>query len=526
VQTLNCLPIRSIVILVLFCTAACSWAQGTHPEWRGLLASLQFQGQPVKGVYFFPGEGDNSRPVYTAHPTLSDDLHWNSAPESRTRVMSRIAAAHVNTVVMSYWSNMPQWSPMALTVKDGLSVPGVVEAVQNLPLVVMPAIESGFDPSHPQIPHFNFQNDFPHPQGSGTLAPGLIQRIGWLVQMFRNDMNRWAQIYDLNGEARYAINILHACSDQEGLNDAAFASGFGAVAAQIEVQYRIKVGFTLDTIGSGCRYIAFPARAGAALKAQPAVLAVMGFESEVFSGKLVPHDNNRSNLPNLAAWKRAALNDWVATGMPIILDVSNGYDGHLVFADSSGSFWGDNLGGTDDRWRNWMSELKNPGVKGIVMDTWNGYTEGYAAVPTREHGVTVYDWLTDLLEPDPRVCSHMHYVNGVRTFRVYGAICDKWVQLGGDLGYGRPLSNEEPTQYGRRSTFADGKGIYWSAATNAHELHGLIYQAYIQHGSDGGCLGLPVSDEEANGSGGRINRFQHGTITWKQGDRAAAIHCH
>lgn len=119
----------------------------------------------------------------------------------------------------------------------------------------------------------------------------------------------------------------------------------------------------------------------------------------------------------------------------------------------------------------------------------------------------------------------MHYVNGVRTFRVYGAICDKWVQLGGDLSFGRPVSNEEPTQHGRRSTFADGKGIYWSPATNAHELHGLIHKAYIDHGSDGGCLGLPVSDEEVDNGGGRINRFQHGTITWKQGDRAAVIHC-
>jgi hypothetical protein len=166
--------------------------------------------------------------------------------------------------------------------------------------------------------------------------------------MFGGKMNRWAQIYGLNGEARYAINILHACSDQRGLNDAAFASGFGAV----EAQYRIKVGFTLDTIGDGCGYNAFPASAGPALKAQPAVLAIMGFESEVFSGKLVPHDNNRSNLPNLAAWKRRALNDLVATGVPMILDVSNGYDGHLVFANSPGSFWGDNAGATDDRWRN------------------------------------------------------------------------------------------------------------------------------------------------------------------------------
>src|ERR1039458_999677 len=84
---------------------------------------------------------------------------------------------------------------------------------------------------------------------------------------------------------------------------AVVVSGVGAVAAQIEAQYRIKVGFTLDTIGGGCGYIASPGRAGAALKAQPAVLAIMGFESEVFSGKLVPHDNNRSNPPNPAAGK-------------------------------------------------------------------------------------------------------------------------------------------------------------------------------------------------------------------------------
>jgi hypothetical protein len=57
---------------------------------------------------------------------------------------------------------------------------------------------------------------------------------------------------------------------------------------------------------------------------------------------------------------------------------------------------------SDDRWRNWLSELKSSGIKGIVMDTWNGYTEGYAAVPSREHGAIVYNWLTDLLEPDPR----------------------------------------------------------------------------------------------------------------------------
>jgi hypothetical protein len=517
-------------LLAIFCfglallSAPC-WAQALHPELRGLLASENFQGQPVKGVYFFAGNGDNSNPFYTSHPLLLDDLQWNNEPRTQALVMGRIAAAHANTVVMSYWSNMPQWSPMAVTVQNGLTVPApeILGAILNMPLTIMPALESGSSPD-PKVPQWRFQSDFPHPAGNVAWAPGLMQRVGWLLSAFQNHMNRWAQVYDRNGEARYAINIVHACSDEQGIDDAGFAAAFGAVATQIQARYKIKIGFTLDTIGQTCGYIASPKKAGPLLNAQPAVLAVMGFEAEVFSGKLVPHDNNRSNLANLAAWKRAAMNDWVATGVPVILDVSNGYDGHLIFGNSPGSFWGDNLLATDDRWRNWVSELKNPGIKGIVMDCWNGYTESYAAVPTREHGFTVYNWLTDLLEPDPRTCSHMHYVNGVRTFRVYGAICDKWVQLGGDLAYGRPLSNEQPSAHGRVSKFDSGKAIYWSVSTNAHELHGLIDKAYSDAGADASCLGLPISDEEPNG-GGRINRFEHGTITWNPGDADGAVHC-
>src|SRR5918998_5060565 len=99
----------------------------THglPERRALLASPGVDGQPVKGVYFFPGESQGNVELYTTHPLNPDDKRWNSDPTSRTRVMDRMVAAHVNTVVMSYWSNMPQWSPMAL---DPTSLRGVLDA--------------------------------------------------------------------------------------------------------------------------------------------------------------------------------------------------------------------------------------------------------------------------------------------------------------------------------------------------------------------------------------------------------------
>ena len=88
------------------------------------------------------------------------------------------------------------------------------------------------------------------------------------------------------------------------------------------------------------------------------------------------------------------------------------------------------------------------------MDTWNGYTERYAAVPTREHLYVVPHWLTDLLEPHPRIYSHMHCVSGQATHRVYGAICEKWVQLGADRSFGAP--NRRTANSARKSLLLCG----------------------------------------------------------------------
>jgi hypothetical protein len=237
-----------------------------------------------------------------------------------------------------------------------------------------------------------------------------------------------------------------------------------------------------------------------------------------------PVDNNRSNLTALIDWKAAALRDWVATGVPVIYDVSSGYDGRLVFRGGGTFFWGDNADYTDDRWRNALSQFKGNGIAGITFNTWNGYTEGFAAVPTVEHGTTIYNWLTDLYEPDPRVCSHMHYANGQRTHRAFGAICEKWVSLGGDRGLlGPPTSGEQASARGRGSHFARGS-IFWSGGTGAHEVHGLIRDAYGESRWDAGCLGLPTSDEE-DGGGGRQARFQGGVITWTRGAPRAQVRC-
>ena len=47
-------------------------------------------------------------------------------------------------------------------------------------------------------------------------------------------------------------------------------------------------------------------------------------------------------------------------------------------------------------------------------------------------------------------------------------IYEKWLQLGGDRGFGAPASEELPSTLGRKQYFADGKAIYWSGPTGAH----------------------------------------------------------
>jgi uncharacterized protein with LGFP repeats len=45
------------------------------------------------------------------------------------------------------------------------------------------------------------------------------------------------------------------------------------------------------------------------------------------------------------------------------------------------------------------------------------------------------------------------------------------------------------------------------------------------NGADGGCLGLPLSDEEPWGSG-RVSQFERGRIEWKPGWDRGRITCY
>ncbi|HEY5924294.1 MAG TPA: hypothetical protein VIV11_21605 [Kofleriaceae bacterium] len=100
-------------------------------------------------------------------------------------------------------------------------------------------------------------------------------------------------------------------------------------------------------------------------------------------------------------------------------------------------------------------------------------------------------------------------------FEVHGLIRDKWKELGWEAGLlGYPITDETgtPDGVGRYNVFQGGS-LYWSPATGAHEVHGVIRDKYAELGWETGQLGYPTSDEYAV-TDGRRSDFEHGSITW------------
>jgi hypothetical protein len=99
----------------------------------------------------------------------------------------------------------------------------------------------------------------------------------------------------------------------------------------------------------------------------------------------------------------------------------------------------------------------------------------------------------------------------------------KWLQLGGAdglLGIPRTPETTTPDGLGRFVHFDNGS-IYWSSATGAHEIHGLIRDHWAQLGWEQGTLGYPISDEQPAGTDHRFSDFENGVVYWASGEPAA-----
>ncbi|HXC96341.1 MAG TPA: hypothetical protein VNU92_11620 [Edaphobacter sp.] len=368
---------------------------------RGRIGNPNFTGSRVRGVFFFAGNWKFGPPqqavfhpfygatfipenasLFTLHPRDPAHLGWSESKIKRIFALDSIQQSGANTVIMSYWGEPSSdrwrfWAPMqtATGAHDEL----FDEAVGR-PLLIMPAIESAAAAGNSNS--YFFSQDFPGTPESP--APALVAQVNDLVNRYLINpkdpkyADHWLQLFDRNGVARYAINLLHVASAQLASNaDSVFAAGFDRVADLVFEQTGVRVGFTLDVLVDGDTYVAIPESAGSWLEKTDAVLAIQGFIPEIAS------DGHEFGF-KLDYWRT-----WLATGIPVFFDVSPGYNTKVFKRDP----YGDNL-----EWRDGLSSAWSDSFTGIVFNAWNGYTEGFAAMPTVEHEDTDWNWIQQLFD--------------------------------------------------------------------------------------------------------------------------------
>jgi hypothetical protein len=106
---------------------------------------------------------------------------------------------------------------------------------------------------------------------------------------------------------------------------------------------------------------------------------------------------------------------------------------------------------------------------------------------------------------------------------IHGAIRAKWASMGMETGLGYPANDETRTLdgVGRHNQFSRGgnmSSIFWSPATGAHAVFGAIRAKWAELGWERSKLGYPTTDEKGTSDGvGRYNHFSGsggGSIFW------------
>jgi hypothetical protein len=375
---------------------------------RGKLANPGFENQRIKTTLFFAGQAKDgsyrydcqygpNTDLYTVVPLDAGHLQWSESDANKDFALESMVEAGINVVTMSSWgeSFLPcdvGWAPYAPMQTAPAAHDELFNAAVRKQLLIMPLIESRGD--------WAFRDEFPY-WVDGRVAPGTVSQIKELVNRYVTEApsewkDRWARVYDRNGEPRYAIVIIQASSNRLAPNaHSDYAAGFDLIAKEIEdATGGIKVGFFIDALPPGTnapgQFRPSPETTGPYLHDADSILGIQCFVPEVWVGT--------EDLGYLINWKRDFSQRWSQTGIPLIMDISPGYDNRLVFPRTPLVF------GFNDLWKNALTTLVGDfGSNGLVFNSWNGYTEGMVAVPMQRMfddpsccNAVFYDWFKSL----------------------------------------------------------------------------------------------------------------------------------
>lgn len=108
---------------------------------------------------------------------------------------------------------------------------------------------------------------------------------------------------------------------------------------------------------------------------------------------------------------------------------------------------------------------------------------------------------------------HIYWSPATGAHSIQGLIYDKWKALGAETGVLKfPTSDEivAPDGKGRFTTFQGG-AIYWSPTTGAHPVYGPLYLFWAHFGYEAGSFGYPTGDPVYTGDN-VSQQFQRGTL--------------
>jgi uncharacterized protein with LGFP repeats len=111
-------------------------------------------------------------------------------------------------------------------------------------------------------------------------------------------------------------------------------------------------------------------------------------------------------------------------------------------------------------------------------------------------------------------------------YTVEGPILARWETLtdAQKTDLGKPYKNEEKTgdASGVFQQFDGGVLIYKNDGP-VYFVWGKIRDAWSDNQGSQGKLGYPTADETTEPDGSFKSTFEHGTVTWKQGDEKATV---
>ena len=330
--------------------------------------------------------------LYTVTPVDSGHLLWSTGTSFRNLALSAMVESGINVVSMSSWGEdfLPcdvGWSRIAPMQCSPESHDEMFDAAGSVGLLIIPFIESRDD--------WALRDEFPI-AADGRVAPGAVSQITNLIERYLQNSShpewasRWAQVYDQQGDPRYAVSLIHASSNRLGFGaHGSFAEGFDLLADEIHRITGIRVGFFIDPLppdsNAPGRFKPSPQRTGWYLQQADSILGIQAFIPEIWM-------TGSPSLTEMIKWKREFSRRWAASGVPFLMDVSPGYDASIVFPASI-------TYGFTQRWQDALTSMVGSYANdGLAFNSWNGYTEGMAAVPTHEHGDAYYIWLQALCE--------------------------------------------------------------------------------------------------------------------------------